>query len=110
MTGEHPLVTLSRVVREVGGEGLEIYQRPFGRGAGLRVWVPNDGVARLLAEADRIGVGSLPPVPHLSWGGSVDYDGSQIVFEVSVEMVRSGQAALHANELAAGTPALEERS
>jgi len=99
---EHPLVVLADAVLGLGGAGMELAERPYGRGAFLRVWLPDDAstytVRRLAVEA---GLHPEPAVGHLAHIAATTYDGYQVVIPVPGAMLSSVRVAIaQARELA----------
>lgn len=110
MTDEHPLLRLARLVRDHGGEGMEWRERPFDRGAEVRVWLPDlAGALVVYNEARWGGLSPEEPVPHLDGLASVRGRGFQVAVTIPLSMVASARALLarglpagSANELPAG--------
>lgn len=102
---DHPVVALARRMQELGGEGMEFRERPFGRGAEIRMWLPDPPAASAVAAlARRTGMHAERPVPHLDHVGSVRYNGWQVVVSIPLGMVATARD-LMARGLPGGTAA-----
>ena len=108
---EHPLLRLARLVRDHGGEGMEWRERPFGRGAEVRVWLPDlTGALVVYNEARWGGLGPEEPVPYLPDPYSVrrsGADGWQVAVTIPLEMVASARALMQRGLPAGSAAALE---
>lgn len=90
--GEHPVFRLARVVREHDGGGMEWRERPFGRGAEIRVWLPTlEAAVIVCGTAMRDGMTAESPMQHLDRAGSTDYRGWQVVISVPVDLMVSAR-------------------
>lgn len=89
---EHPVLRLARLVNDHGGAGMEWRERPFDRGAEIRVWLPDlTGASVVFNEARWGGLHPEEPVPHLEHAGSVSYDGYQIAVTIPLALVASAR-------------------
>ncbi len=108
MPEEHPLLRLARLVQDHGGEGMEWRERPFGRGAEVRVWLPDlTGASVVFNEARWGGLAPEEPVPHLDHLGSTRYRGYQIAVTVPLEIVASAREVMARGLPTGTTPARE---
>lgn len=108
----HPLAKIAGIVERYGGRGMEIRERPFGRGALLRVWMPNPESAVMIGlVCSNTGIreyeimDSLDLSGHDAESAQFTANGVQITITIPPAMVRSYQEIMNRiNE----TPEIEE--
>ncbi|HUV10818.1 MAG TPA: hypothetical protein VMX12_07540 [Acidimicrobiia bacterium] len=104
---DHPLRQIADIVHAQGGEGMEMRTRPLGRGALLRVWVPDPrSVAMIGMVCSRHGLRDVQFMRHVTDGGA--HDGSvQMTIGIPEAMVADFQAAMKQAALPAGPVELD---
>lgn len=103
---EHPLARVARIVSDEHGELMEFRERPFGRGAEIRLWLPSlTAVGAVHHAARQGGMAPQQPVGHLDQLGATTYNGWQLTITIPVAMVASARDAM-ARALPAAPPGL----